>query len=255
MDGYDKLKPYGICIHGCIDGFSRNIIWLEASSSNNNPRLIAGYFIHAVSDLHGCPKTVRADLGTENGTVRQMQVFLRDAEENENDAFLYGTSRCNQRIESWWGILRKESAQFWMDIFEKFKDDGYYSGDFLDQHLIRFCFLNMIQSELNTVAETWNGHRIRKTKNQRTPSGRPFVLYSLPELCGANNYLHSIEEMKIEVCKTECMLKPEIPCDEDVYNLCCLEMEENGWDNPVNPEDAIELYFFLRPIIRELVAE
>ena len=27
IDGYDKLKPYGICVNGCIDGFSRNIIF------------------------------------------------------------------------------------------------------------------------------------------------------------------------------------------------------------------------------------
>ena len=26
MDGYDKLKPCGFAIHGCIDGFSRKII-------------------------------------------------------------------------------------------------------------------------------------------------------------------------------------------------------------------------------------
>jgi len=24
VDGYDKLKPYGFCIHGSIDGYSRN---------------------------------------------------------------------------------------------------------------------------------------------------------------------------------------------------------------------------------------
>ncbi len=29
IDGYDKLKPYGFPIHGCIDGFSRYIIWLK----------------------------------------------------------------------------------------------------------------------------------------------------------------------------------------------------------------------------------
>ena len=26
VDGYDKLKPYGLPIHGCIDGFSRKIL-------------------------------------------------------------------------------------------------------------------------------------------------------------------------------------------------------------------------------------
>ena len=27
LDGYDKLKPYGFPIHGCIDGFSRKMIY------------------------------------------------------------------------------------------------------------------------------------------------------------------------------------------------------------------------------------
>ena len=26
IDGYDKLKPFDFCIHGCVDGFSRKII-------------------------------------------------------------------------------------------------------------------------------------------------------------------------------------------------------------------------------------
>ena len=107
IDGYDKLKPYGICIHGCIDGYSRQIIWLEAASCNNNPRLIAGHSINAVSKLQGCPRRVRADLGTMNGTVISPRKRSRD----QNSVFLYGTSRCNQRIESWWGILRKEFTQ------------------------------------------------------------------------------------------------------------------------------------------------
>ena len=66
IDGYDKLKPYGIAISGCIDGFSRNILWLEAGTSNNDPKVIANYFIKTVKNKGGCPKRVRTDLGTEN---------------------------------------------------------------------------------------------------------------------------------------------------------------------------------------------
>ena len=29
IDGYDKLKPFSFSIHGCIDGYSRRIMWLE----------------------------------------------------------------------------------------------------------------------------------------------------------------------------------------------------------------------------------
>lgn len=42
MDSYDKLKPYGICINGSIDGFSRKIIWLNAYTTNSNPKVIGG---------------------------------------------------------------------------------------------------------------------------------------------------------------------------------------------------------------------
>ena len=55
IDGHDKLKPYGFCFHGCIDGFStsRIIIWLEVSSSNKKPELIARYYLDAVEQLGG----------------------------------------------------------------------------------------------------------------------------------------------------------------------------------------------------------
>ena len=44
-DGYDKLKPYGICIHGAIDGFSRYIIctlWKRWQRKLGNRRMWTG---------------------------------------------------------------------------------------------------------------------------------------------------------------------------------------------------------------------
>lgn len=29
IDGYDKFKLFGFFIYGCVDGFSRRILWLE----------------------------------------------------------------------------------------------------------------------------------------------------------------------------------------------------------------------------------
>ena len=40
-DGYDKLKPYGLAIHGCVDGFSRRVMWLKVGYTNNDPGLVA----------------------------------------------------------------------------------------------------------------------------------------------------------------------------------------------------------------------
>ncbi|KAL5463948.1 hypothetical protein EMCRGX_G032900 [Ephydatia muelleri] len=48
IDGYDKLKPYGFPIHACIDGFSRKIIWLELTSTNNDPQVVASFYLDAL---------------------------------------------------------------------------------------------------------------------------------------------------------------------------------------------------------------
>lgn len=78
LDSYDKLKPYGICINGCIDGYSRYIVWLSAGTTNNDPKVIASYYYETVTLLNGYPRTIRADRGTENGHVESMQRFLKE---------------------------------------------------------------------------------------------------------------------------------------------------------------------------------
>ena len=39
IDGHDKHKPYGTSIYGCLDGYSRRIIWLEVAALNKVPEL------------------------------------------------------------------------------------------------------------------------------------------------------------------------------------------------------------------------
>lgn len=55
IDGNDKLKRWGFCIHGCIDGFSRKIIWLNVASSNNDPLIIANFFLSSIKKLKFVP--------------------------------------------------------------------------------------------------------------------------------------------------------------------------------------------------------
>ncbi|CAH1115627.1 unnamed protein product [Psylliodes chrysocephalus] len=54
IDSYDKLKPYGICINGCIDGFSRHIIWLRAGPTASDPKedlneVVMEWNVHKIS--------------------------------------------------------------------------------------------------------------------------------------------------------------------------------------------------------------
>ncbi|KAF6717318.1 hypothetical protein FQA47_010858 [Oryzias melastigma] len=147
-DSYDKLKPFGICINGAIDGFSRRILWLNAYFTSSDPKVIGGYFLETIKELDGCPRILRTDMGTENSSIREMQRFLRrndDDDQAGEKSFIWGRSTANQRIESWWGFLRKECVDFWLDHFHRLKDEGDFVGDFLDKNLMLFCFLGLIQ--------------------------------------------------------------------------------------------------------------
>lgn len=150
VDSYNKLKPYGICINGALDGFSRVIIWLHAYSTYSNPKVIAGYFIDEVGCRGGTPSRISSDLGTENCALEQMQRFLRGTHNDafSNRCYIYCSSNHNQRIEQWWGFLRTHHAQFWMNMFQDLKDQDHFSGDFLDKNLIQFTCLEIIEVEI-----------------------------------------------------------------------------------------------------------
>ena len=119
-DEYNKLKPFGFCIHGAIDGYSRRILWLEVSSSNNNPcitgNIIVGKSIlDCVVQVGETPRIRRGDAGTEIVNIASMQRFF--FWHNAADAFqgdkscLYGKSVSNQRIEGWWAFLSKPESE------------------------------------------------------------------------------------------------------------------------------------------------
>ena len=69
IDGYDKLKRFGIATHGDIDGYSRRILWLKLSSSNSNPKIIANYYLCCIKELKLVPHVFRGNRGTENVIV------------------------------------------------------------------------------------------------------------------------------------------------------------------------------------------
>lgn len=118
IDGYDKLKPFGFCVHGCIDGFSRRIMWLEVGSTNSDSCVVANYFVGCVRQVGGTATVVRADYGTENVKVAGIQRFFRrDCNDSlsGSKSFMYGKSSSNQRIEAWWGQLRRNYVEWWIN--------------------------------------------------------------------------------------------------------------------------------------------
>ncbi|CAB3978133.1 RNA-directed DNA polymerase from mobile element jockey [Paramuricea clavata] len=81
IDGYDKLKCWGFPIHRAIDGYSRRILWLCVTHSNNSPNQIASFYAGVVLEQGGCPVQLVTDSGAENGTAAALQSYFRDNSE------------------------------------------------------------------------------------------------------------------------------------------------------------------------------
>lgn len=67
LDGNHKLIRWGFVIHGCVDGYSRRVMFLRAST-NNKASTVLTLFKEALQKF-GLPKRVRGDHGVENVDV------------------------------------------------------------------------------------------------------------------------------------------------------------------------------------------
>ena len=94
IDGNHKLRRAGFVIHGCIDGFTRMVIFLRCNT-NNRATTVLQDFLQG-SEQFGLPSRVRADYGGENVDVASYMLKVRGT---GRGTFLTGASVHNQRIE------------------------------------------------------------------------------------------------------------------------------------------------------------
>ena len=250
IDGYDKLKPFGFCIHGAIDGFSRRILWLEVTSLNNDPRIVAQYFLDYARQLGGTARIVRGDRGSENGNLAAIQRFFRRSMNDDfqgDKSFMYGKSTANQRIEASWGRLRQGCAEWWITYFKDLRDSGLYcDDDIIHRECLKFCFMDVIQSELHRAALEWNVYRIRPSNNVESPPGKPDVLYFVPASAESQDYMTPVDIDGIEIAEDTCAEQPQAKgCSPYFKELCELIMEDEGLEPATTAEDALQLYLDL----------
>jgi len=242
VSGYDKLKPFGFPIHGCICGYSRRILWLEVVKSNNNPKTTATLYLDCVQDLKGCPRLVRSDCGTENGTIAGMQCYFRQDGCDDfagTKAHQYGSSPANQRIESWWSCFRRTRSNWWIHFFKNMSESGVLQlGNVFDMSCLWFCFSKILQVELDKVRDHWNSHYIWRSRHDTVP-GVPDILYFLPENSGRTDCIVPVSQEKLNEMELQC----ETDAEEDIYHeyfehsITC-----SGWKYPVNEQEATNLF-------------
>jgi len=223
----------------CIDGYSRKILWLKASSSNHNPAVIASYFMSAVDQYGGYPAHVRTDCGTENVTIAAIQASVTHAASSH----IYGTSPGNQRIECWWSFFRRNRSQWWINLFEDLMHFGAYDPS-VPKHVdcLRFCFMHVIQIDLDDVRRAWNTHRIRPSRDARCPAGLPDELFYLPPPPAVDCMIRNAPPLPAEV--TDELEEPRVCDTDDLQDYFIYLCNMYGWHHPpVDVNAASELYF------------
>ena len=246
VDGYDKLKPYGFAIHGAIDGFSRKVLWLRVGATNNNPKVVATYFLQTTLELRTLPCILRCDKGTENVHLRDIQVCFRSLQDDEfagAGSFQEGRSPSNQRIEAWWAILRKQCTNYWMNLFKDMISVGALNNaDPIQIHAMRLCFMHLIQSDLDRISEEWNTHRIAAKASSEGPRGKPDVLYFAPETVNAQMYGVPCPEEMAEHALDEINHSDHVKPNHDPTFMRLVNEMLPGLTEPHDVDSALVLY-------------
>ena len=155
-----------------IDGHSRTIVYL-AASTNNRSLTVYKLFTDATKEF-GVPSSVRSDKGGENILVCQFMLTIRGTDRGSHIA---GSSVHNQRIERLWRDVYRCVCSTYHNLFYSMEATGILDpSDDVDLFLLHCIYLPRINKSLLDFARAWNHHPIRTEKNW---SPRQIMLNSL----------------------------------------------------------------------------
>ncbi|XP_013889899.1 uncharacterized protein LOC106537082 [Austrofundulus limnaeus] len=165
LDGNHKLIRWRIVIHGAVDGFSRLILFLQASNNNRSSTVLSA-FVRAIA-RYGPPSRVRTDRGGENNSVCAMMNIFRG---HDRGSALRGRSTHNQRIERLWRDLWRGMTNVYYDLFHFLESEGIIDAD-NEMHIwaLHYVYLPRINRDLQGFIGTWNHHGLR-TEHHLTPT-------------------------------------------------------------------------------------
>ena len=150
--------------HGCVDGYSRTIIYLQCLN-NNRASSVLNLFQQGVSDF-GLPSRERSDHGRENIEVAR---FMLNSRGLNKRSMIMGRSVHNQKIERLWAELNRVISYYFSCLFTFMENEGILDS-LCDLHLfcLHYIYLPRVQRAIREFRSQWNNHGL-STQGSQTP--------------------------------------------------------------------------------------
>ncbi|KAH3833149.1 hypothetical protein DPMN_014917 [Dreissena polymorpha] len=98
---------------------------------------------------------------------------------------------------------------------------------------LRFCFIPLIQRDLNSFTHLWNSHRIWQQRHVEAPNGIPMVIYYQPEAYVTRNFSFRLPcelEPIDRIQEKYIVKKPQFGCKDDfipvLEHVCEMQREQ-----------------------------
>ena len=163
LDGHHSLIRWKLVIHGCIDGYSRRIIFLKCNSNNLAEKVLA-LFLDAVNrDGDRRPSRIRVDKGIENILVCEAMVQSRG---EGRGSFIAGPLTHNQRIERLWREVYRCVCHLYYYTFYAMESSRLLNvEDPIQLFTLHTVFIPRINNSLNEFSEAFNNHAVSTEGN------------------------------------------------------------------------------------------
>jgi hypothetical protein len=161
LDGNHKLIPWKFVIHGCIDGFSRFIMYCKCST--NNKSITMAQLFYEACDKYFIPSRVRGDKGGENALIKQFMNINRGP---NRGSFIEGKSVHNQRIERFWSDAFNTVNCLYYKLFSEMEISLLLDiNNHIHLYVLHYIYLPLINRSLDEFTQAWNRHPVSTEKN------------------------------------------------------------------------------------------
>jgi len=242
LDGHDKLMgfqnwTFPLAIYGCIDTFSRKVLWVKVWTSNSHPKYPGLWYLQYIKRTNMMARKIRIDKGTETVEMTAIHAFLLQktlnlTDDEATESVIFGPSTSN-KIERWWRDLHERLENFYKPVILRLKGCGIYHPSVkFDRDIMAYVMIPILQKEIDIFVDLHNNHRIRKQDAVELPDGIPNHIYECPEEYG-------LEECGVQVSDADIALvesKADIADENEDYidfqlRASCDRLLPNGVEN------------------------